>query len=343
MGANTYGNPPRAISEFPHDPTTGKTLYTDACGPCAYETAAANISGLAPTQSGMTAIRNDMIAHGKFTPGGGCTIADLQWFASTDAVNVTGFHDNETAYQQYQENLPVTELRQWLQQNKGAIIIEIGNAYKLPYNEQGVHYHFVCTLDYDSTTDKALVANGDRVPAGGPDWITLDEIANADIVGMLALNSPTHMGSSGGSNVAVPNGWTDDSATGTLSAPGGKATVHLGFRDYILAHSWDSSDIPQTGEISVSDLLLEDGRWGNGNIQVFTFSVLMAAEKPDPALGVGTSWYITKMPLGIEYELMRTKLAQVSPPPPPPPTPTTPTLTKVEQAALDFAHAIEGH
>lgn len=333
----SVGNPPRAISEFPH--VNGKTLYTDACGPNAYEILAANLAGVAPDQSAMTAIRNDMIAHGQFTPGGGCTIANLQWFAQNDALRITGFHDNEAAYQQYQEALPESLIRSWLTQYKTGLIIEIGAAYKLPFNEPGVHYHFVVLLAYDDATDRVLVANGDRLPAGGPDWMTLAEVAAADVCGMLALDTPAHAGSGGG-NMAIPNGWTDDGTT--LTAPN-KVPVVFGFRNYILSHSWDSADVPQAPEYDTGALLYEDGRWGGGALLVCTYTVLMFPHNPDPSFNI-PSGSVIRMPVGIEYKILRDKVdsTTITPPPPPPPPPTPVTFSKIESAALDFAHAIEG-
>lgn len=53
--------------------------------------------------------------------------------------------------------------------------------------------------------------------------------------------------------MGVPNGWTDDAATGVLTAPNG-AHVVRGFRDHILAaQSWNPALVPLGGEYASGD------------------------------------------------------------------------------------------
>lgn len=107
-----------------------------------------------------------------------------------------------------------------------------------------------------------------------------------------------------GSQVGIPQGWHDDGST--LSAPNGK-TVVLGFRDYILGHAWDASNQPIAAQFHTDNLLVEDGRWGAGDVQPFTFSVLMYADNPQQ--NVGPKGYVGPMPVGIEWNMLRTRPA----------------------------------
>jgi hypothetical protein len=72
------------------------------------------------------------------------------------------------------------------------VIVEVALAYKLPHNEQGVQFHFVEIVAYNSRTGKVCVANGDREPhSTTPDWYTLDAFMKAQPVALLTVEGLT--------------------------------------------------------------------------------------------------------------------------------------------------------
>lgn len=72
-------------------------------------------------------------------------------------------------------------------------------------------------------------------------------------------------------SVGVPQGWRDDGKT--LVAPNGVA-VTLGFRDYILSHSWAADDAPQAIEYGAPEVSLSH-HYGAGTRQDFTRTSLI--------------------------------------------------------------------
>jgi hypothetical protein len=77
-----------------------------------------------------------------------------------------------------------------------------------------------------------------------------------------------------GGDMQIPDGWTDDGST--LTAPNGEKVV-LGFRNYILRHLWDPTDVPLAPEASVNPVELgyqqSDGH-NAGMRQIFMYSEL---------------------------------------------------------------------
>src|SRR5262249_24917118 len=64
--------------------------------------------------------------------------------------------------------------------------------YKLPFNEPGVHFHFVDIVAYNSVSGKVCVANPDRVPlphgTGTPDWYASSYVVSALLVAMIEVH-----------------------------------------------------------------------------------------------------------------------------------------------------------
>jgi hypothetical protein len=70
----------------------------------------------------------------------------------------------------------------------------------------------------------------------------------------------------GSSTMEVPAGWTDNGTT--LKAPNGFVVV-LGFRDYVLAHSWDAHNLPCENEAHCDQLEYSNPGLGGGSKQRF--------------------------------------------------------------------------
>lgn len=69
----------------------------------------------------------------------------------------------------------------------------------------------------------------------------------------------------------VPTGWKDDGHT--LTAPNGIPVI-LGFRQYVLTHSWNPSNYPLEPEVGLNPLEESDPALGGGTQQVFRWIVL---------------------------------------------------------------------
>jgi hypothetical protein len=106
----------------------------------------------------------------------------------------------------------------------------------------------------------------------------------------------------GDSSMGVPLGWTDKDKT--LTAPNGIPVI-LGFRDYILSHSWDAGNWPLAPEQGVPQLELSNPSLGAGTQQLFRTKMLgWTAER-----GVFEEW------LGTELFVARRVLAALKTPP----------------------------
>ncbi len=69
----------------------------------------------------------------------------------------------------------------------------------------------------------------------------------------------------------IPGGWHDDGKT--LTAPNGHKVV-LGFRDFILSHPWNPSDMPLEEEVYPNPLEESNPSLGGGSQQVFNLTML---------------------------------------------------------------------
>jgi hypothetical protein len=76
---------------------------------------------------------------------------------------------------------------------------------------------------------------------------------------------------SGGNMSGIPSGWHDDGKT--LTAPNGHRVV-LGFRDFILNHPWDPSDMLLEEEVYPNPLEESNPSLGVGSQQVFNLTML---------------------------------------------------------------------
>lgn len=95
----------------------------------------------------------------------------------------------------------------------------------------------------------------------------------------------------------IPTGWHDDGST--LTAPNGMP-VRLGFRDYILNHTWSPDNVPLSPEFHTDQVILHNPSCGAGQVQLFRDSVLWWTQ----AKGV-----INEQQLGNEINALRSALA----------------------------------
>jgi hypothetical protein len=206
------------------------------------------------------------------------------------------------------------------------VIVLVQRAFNLPDNQPNVNDHFLLVGGIDTNLGY-FCCNGDTKTAlqhGGivsPVWYTSWNLESAMPGAYMILPAIESV-----SSVGVPAGWHDDANTKVLTAPNGNTAV-LGFRDYILSHAWDAADVPISAAFHATNLLEEDRRWGAGDILPCLFSVLMYADNPDPA--VAPKGFLGKMPVGKEWFLEITKPGQ--------------SFSKIEQAFLNAAHAVEGN
>jgi len=109
--------------------------------------------------------------------------------------------------------------------------------------------------------------------------------------------------SQGGVSMGVPAGWKDNGTI--LTAPNGH-TVSLGFRDYVLNHSWDSNNWPLEESHGQTPLELSNPSLGGGTQQIFRTTVL----EWTPSGGVFVAW------VGQELLALRKQSPQNAPQPP---------------------------
>lgn len=68
------------------------------------------------------------------------------------------------------------------------VIVQVLQAYNLPFNEKGVQSHFVEIVAYNSASGKVCVANGDREPHSfTPDWYSVDDLMKGMPVALLTV------------------------------------------------------------------------------------------------------------------------------------------------------------
>ncbi len=194
---------PQRLGDWTHITTVDEfgAGHTDACGPAAHENLQAALEGRLPTYAHMDAIRSSDIGAGYFRPAGsanpGQTIGELN-------ASLQGWHGlghsvlydfraalyNDAAVRSACERISYGDATH----PQGGLIVEVANAYALPFNEPGVNFHFVTVLGYDTLKDGrpwVLVGNGDRTPlpagTGRPDWILLTQLTMAGVCGMIEV------------------------------------------------------------------------------------------------------------------------------------------------------------
>jgi N-acetyl-anhydromuramyl-L-alanine amidase AmpD len=86
-----------------------------------------------------------------------------------------------------------------------------------------------------------------------------------------------------GGTMGVPNGWHDDGKT--LTAPNG-VYVTDGFRQWVLAHSWDAGNLPLMNASALTPVEQGNPSLGSGTVQPFRLCVLAWTQ----AKGVYVMW-----------------------------------------------------
>lgn len=135
-------------------------------------------------------------------------------------------------------------------------------------NANNLKYHYITLVGYNSgvvssrpeAKGKGVLPNGfwaadgDSFDSGNVlQFITLASLSAAkpctalSIMRRVALPAPapTPSPTGGSTTMGVPTNWKDNGSI--LTAPNGK-TVKLGFRDYILAHTWEPNMVPVNDE-----------------------------------------------------------------------------------------------
>jgi hypothetical protein len=276
---------------------------------------------------------------------GGATLANIYWhltgsahkldpnkaqvatWINTDGATLDALHDN---------------IKKALSAGQ-TVITYLGRALSLPYNEKGVYGHFVAFGGIDSDMGY-LVGNGDDVNAlGGKGiipcrWYGWNQLAAAEINGMIAIRkvSATTVATN------IPTGWKDDGKT--LVAPNGVPVVK-GFRDYVLAHSWDANNWPLAAEKVVASGSFEPGNAaiGPGSRQDFRLT----------SLGWTQARNVYMIYVGQDIRALEQQLAaanalvaqleqelQNQPAPVPVETPPDPKATEALAALLELAKAL---
>lgn len=254
-----------ALSEFARD-SAGK-VYNDCCGPDAETIALAAGGKVALSADTMHAIRQRDIDHGWFKPGGGNTIQNIY----DDLKQLAGCR--VVYFMPYAEPFDLISAQSILNANVGRypVIIELGLATNLPFNESNVHYHFVCLLK-KLGTDTFLMANGDDIEAlkgmVNPPLrvVTFDQLKAAHLCALIVPDLPL-----GVSNMGVPSGWHDDGTT--LIAPNGVPVIG-GIRDFVLNGSWEANNEPLCPEHPQHPMELGNAGIPDGKQQEFNANVV---------------------------------------------------------------------
>ncbi|HEU5367580.1 MAG TPA: hypothetical protein VFU69_03915 [Ktedonobacterales bacterium] len=103
----------------------------------------------------------------------------------------------------------------------------------------------------------------------------------------------------GSDKVGIPEGWHDDGKT--LTAPNGVAVI-LGFREWILAHAWDATDLPLAPEQQhLANIEYGDAEAGAGSRQDFRMS----------SLGWTPSKNVYKIWVGRDLQALQARIGQL--------------------------------
>lgn len=208
---------------------------------------------------------------------GGATLDHIHWHLTGSAHKLDAKRARVAKYIGT-DKIPLAQLRAEIIAAlvKGQTVITyLGKALALPDNEHGVYGHFVALGGVDSDLGY-LVGNGDTTDALGGHgiiptyWHGWNELAAAEINGMIALEKVSTVVA----NVStIPTGWKDDGKT--LVAPNGVPVV-MGFREYVLGHSWDANNWPLAAEQVISSGSIEPGNAsiGPGSRQDFRLTSL---------------------------------------------------------------------
>lgn len=238
--------------------------YTGTCGETALATALVCASPPIENQTEaialMLSMTGQMISLGVASASGATTTQALH-----DEAVRRGFTPDAASFVPFKQPLDPTVLHPYLLANAGVkpIVLEIANGQALPGDEHGLQYHFICVVGINP---QGYLCNDGDNPTNGLvtySWATLEAAVPC---GLLAINLQK-----GANTLGVPTGWTDDGTL--LTAPNG-LHVGSGFRDYILAHSWNPADVPVGPETHVSEVEFCNPKHGAGTVQFFQESQL---------------------------------------------------------------------
>lgn len=281
---------------------------------------------------------------------GGATLDHIYWHLTGSAHKLD---PNKARVAKYMgtDKIPLAQLRAEIIAAlvKGQTVITyLGKALALPDNEHGVYGHFVALGGVDSDQGY-LVGNGDTTDALGghgiipTHWHGWNELAAAEINGMIALENVSTV-VAGGTNVnTIPTGWKDDGKT--LVAPNG-APVVMGFREYVLAHSWDANNWPLAAEQVITSGSIEPGNSsiGPGSRQDFRLTSLgWTASRNVYVIYVGQDIRALTAQLAAANAHVAQLEAQLAsmPVPAPAPEPPDPKATEALAALVELARALK--
>lgn len=196
--------------------------------------------------------------------------------------------------------------------------LELGNAQALRGDQVGLHFHFVLLVGL-TATGNVLLVDGDTKTGTMLYEHTVAELAAAYPV---AYVRGTTMPKGAAMATGVPTGWHDDGTT--LTAPNSVA-VTQGFRDYVLAHSWNATDTPFKPEYAS----------GAGTRQDFRYSSLAWTQATNVTeIPIGDELVAAKAQIATLNAQIAALLAQEGT------APTPPTFTPAQQADLSMATAL---
>ena len=327
--------------------------HNDDCGPCANENLWAGLAGRAPSSAEMDAIRTRDIQANIFVSGSGQGIADIYhdylnfWHYAPSGLVLNGY--NAGGYTLADLVAAVTAVGN--SGGHGGVIVEIHNAYMLPFNEPGVNNHFIALLGYDSVTGKVLVANGDREPlpagTGKPDWYPLSDVAAAMPIGILTVLQNKAAPMTVAQTLAAA-GWTDtgnfdpNNFGAHLVGPSKKGYLTMGFRQDVLNNGIAVWDEPlEAGERGGVQLLLSDPRYGKGDREVCAGTVFIWVPNNISLPNFSVTAGVYRIPAGVELQwLMANPQAPAAPPPAPcPPVPDNSAAIAALKADVQAAQA----
>lgn len=235
----------------------------------------------------MLSITATLRTEGQASVSGATTTAALREYAIAHGFTIAPGHVD------YQQPLDPAMLHPYLLAHAGLypIILELANAQALPGDGVGVHYHFLCVVGINPA---GYVCNdGDNTAAPTRlvtySWAQLEAAIPCGLLGIEMQLAPAHL----------PAGWKD--AGGLLSAPGSAFTVGTGFREYILAHPWEPSEVPLGPETDVAEVEVANPTHGAGTVQYFPHSALIWSRSENVVL---RSW------VGREAMVLREQVAK---------------------------------
>lgn len=232
--------------------------YTGTCGETALSVALCASAGTVVSEQYMVDLTHEMVNHGWASANGASAIGGLTLEAQLRGFTVKNYGYSEPFNVDWHATLLALA-------GVKPIVLEIANGQALKDIETGsgenavnLHYHYICIVGKQD--DGYIVADGDNFQALQRFQIySYATLQAAQPCAMLVVEM--RRGSAGGgTTVGIPYGWTDDGKT--LRVPNATSVVHLGFRDWVLAHSWDAADVPLTNEYGDGHgNMLQDFRW----------------------------------------------------------------------------------